>query len=51
MIIHPGAHDVIVHRDAIDPLAAARTLWLETHPLPEAAATAAVNDVTVATAD
>jgi ERF superfamily len=38
-------------KTAIDPLAAARILWLETHPLPKAAATAAINDVTVATAD
>jgi hypothetical protein len=33
-------------KTAIDPLAAARTLWLETHPLSKAEATAAGNDVT-----
>jgi len=38
-------------KTAIDPLAVARTLWLETHPLPKAQATAAANDVTVVTAD
>jgi len=38
-------------KTAIDPLAAARTLWLETHPLPKAETTAAANDVTVVTAD
>jgi hypothetical protein len=32
-------------KSAIDPLAAARTLWLETHPLPKAEATAPVSDV------
>jgi hypothetical protein len=32
-------------KTAIDPLAAARTLWLETHPLPKAEATPAANDV------
>jgi hypothetical protein len=31
----------------IDPLAAARTLWLETHPLARAEATAASNEATV----
>jgi ERF superfamily len=36
---------------AIDPLAAARTLWLETHPLPKAETTATANDVAVVTAD
>jgi len=34
-------------KTAIDPLAAARTLWLETHPLPKAETTAAANDVAV----
>jgi len=38
-------------KTAIDPLAAARALWLETHPLPKAKATAAASDVTVVTAD
>jgi hypothetical protein len=38
-------------KTAIDPLAAARTLWLKTHPLPKAETTAAANDVTVVTAD
>jgi hypothetical protein len=38
-------------KTAIDPLAAARTLWLETHPLPKAEATPAADDVTVVTAD
>jgi len=38
-------------KTAIDPLAAARTLWLETHPLPQAETSAAANDVTVVTAD
>ena len=38
-------------KTAIDPLAAARTLWLETHPLPKAKATAAASDVTVMTTD
>jgi hypothetical protein len=38
-------------KSTIDPLAAARTLWLETHPLPQAETTAAANDVTVVTAD
>jgi len=38
-------------KTAIDPLAAARTLWLETHPLPKAEATPAADDVPVATAD
>jgi ERF superfamily len=32
-------------KTAIDPLAAARTLWLETHPLPKAEAIPAANDV------
>jgi hypothetical protein len=31
-------------KTAIDPLAAARALWLETHPLPKAKASAAAND-------
>ncbi len=31
----------------IDPLAAARTLWLETHPLPRAEATPANNEATL----
>jgi hypothetical protein len=39
------------HKTAIDPLAAARTLWLETHPLPKAETTATANDVTGVTAD
>jgi hypothetical protein len=34
-------------KTAIDPLAAARTLWLETHPLPKAETTAAANVVAV----
>jgi hypothetical protein len=38
-------------KSTIDPLAAARALWLETHPLPKAKATAAASDVTVVTAD
>jgi len=38
-------------KSTIDPLAAARTLWLETHPLPKAETTAAANVVTVVTAD
>jgi hypothetical protein len=38
-------------KSTIDPLAAARTLWLETHPLAKAEATAAANAVTVVTAD
>jgi hypothetical protein len=38
-------------KTAIDPLAAARTLWLETHPLPKAEAVPAANEVTVVTAD
>ena len=36
-------------KTAIDPLAAERTLWLETHPLPKAEATP--NDVPVVTAE
>jgi hypothetical protein len=38
-------------KSTIDPLAAARTLWLETHPLPKAETIAAANVVTVVTAD
>jgi hypothetical protein len=38
-------------KTAINPLAAARTLWLETHPLPKAEAVPAANDVAVVTAD
>jgi hypothetical protein len=38
-------------KSTIDPLAAARTLWLETHPLPKAETTAAANVVAVVTAD
>ena len=34
-------------KTAIDPLAAARTLWLETHPLPKAEARSAANDSVV----
>jgi hypothetical protein len=34
-------------KTAIDPLAVARTLWLETHPLPKAETTAAANVVAV----
>jgi hypothetical protein len=34
-------------KTAIDALAAARALWLETHPLPKAEATLAANDVRV----
>jgi hypothetical protein len=36
-------------KNAIDPLAAARTLWLETHPRPKAEVTP--NDVPVVTAE
>ena len=38
-------------KTAIDPHAAARALWLETHPLPKTKATAAASDVTVVTAN
>jgi hypothetical protein len=38
-------------KTTIDPLAAARTLWLETHPLPKAESTAAANVVAVVRAD
>ena len=34
-------------KTGIDPLAAARTLWLETHPLPRAEATPANNEATL----
>jgi hypothetical protein len=34
-------------KTGIDPLAAARTLWLETHPLPRAGATPANNEATL----
>jgi hypothetical protein len=38
-------------KSTIDPLAAARTLWLETHPLLKAETTAAADVVAVVTAD
>jgi hypothetical protein len=35
-----GNEELWWHRTGLDPLAAARTLWLETHPLPRAEASA-----------
>jgi hypothetical protein len=35
-----GNEELWWHRTGLDPLAAARTLWLETHPLPRVEASA-----------
>jgi hypothetical protein len=48
---HCGDEGSWWQKTAINPLAAARTLWLETHPLPKAEAVPAANDVAVVTAD
>jgi hypothetical protein len=41
-----GNEDSWWRKTGIDPIPAARTLWLETHPLPRAEATATINEAT-----